>query len=107
MCFATHWLVTRARLHTPSGRTTLTRLCTRFPRKWVNMLVLTRKVNDSIVIADHIVLTVVAVSPSRVRLRIQAPSHVPIMREELAQERRPSWQPPRATGHFVASGDGA
>jgi carbon storage regulator len=47
------------------------------------MLVLTRKINERIVINGDIVLEVLEVVGNRVRLGIQAPSGVPILREEL------------------------
>jgi carbon storage regulator len=47
------------------------------------MLVLTRKVNERIVIDGGIVLEVLEVLGNRVRLGITAPSGVTILREEL------------------------
>jgi carbon storage regulator len=47
------------------------------------MLVLSRKLNESIVIGDHIRITVVGLRGNHVRLGIEAPSDVSIMREEL------------------------
>ena len=47
------------------------------------MLVLSRKKNESIVINDHIVITVVEVRGDKVRLGIQAPKEVPIHRSEV------------------------
>ncbi len=46
------------------------------------MLVLSRKVNEKIVIDGGIVLTVVKIEGGQVRLGIEAPSHVKIYREE-------------------------
>jgi carbon storage regulator len=48
------------------------------------MLVLTRKVGESLVINNNIIVTVVAVSGSKVRLSIDAPDDVRILRSELA-----------------------
>ena len=45
------------------------------------MLVLTRKVGDRIVIAGSVVLTVTQVKPGKVRLGIDAPTHMPVRRE--------------------------
>ena len=47
------------------------------------MLVLSRKRNESVVINDQIVVTVVEVRGDKVRLGIQAPRDVPIHRSEL------------------------
>lgn len=47
------------------------------------MLVLSRKKNESIVIDDHIVITVVEIRGDKVRLGIQAPKEVPIHRSEV------------------------
>lgn len=55
------------------------------------MLVLTRKLNESIIIDGNITLTVVEVRGNRVKLGIVAPGEVPVMREEIAvamKERR-------------------
>jgi carbon storage regulator len=48
------------------------------------MLVLTRKLEQSVVVGGDIVITVLAVEGSRVRLGISAPEEVPIRRGELA-----------------------
>lgn len=47
------------------------------------MLVLSRKVNEKIVIDGGIVVTVVKVEGGQVRLGIEAPSDVKVYREEL------------------------
>ncbi len=47
------------------------------------MLVLSRRVNQEIIIGDGITITVVAVRGKQVRLGIKAPAHVAIRREEL------------------------
>jgi carbon storage regulator len=47
------------------------------------MLVLTRRPGESIIIGDGIKLTVVNVGPGRVKIGIDAPSHVRINREEI------------------------
>ena len=47
------------------------------------MLVLSRKVDQKIVINDKIVLTVVAIRGDKVRLGIEAPTDVPIHRKEI------------------------
>ena len=47
------------------------------------MLVLSRKRNESVVINDQIVVTVIEVRGDKVRLGIQAPRDVPIHRSEV------------------------
>jgi len=49
----------------------------------VKMLVLSRKLNQSIVIRDDIVVTVVEIRDDFVRLGIDAPKHVPVHRREV------------------------
>jgi carbon storage regulator len=47
------------------------------------MLVLTRKINESIVINDNIVITVLDISGGKARLGIAAPKEVPVHRQEV------------------------
>lgn len=47
------------------------------------MLVLTRKVGESLIIADDIKITICAVNNSQIRVGIQAPKDVEIHREEI------------------------
>lgn len=47
------------------------------------MLVLSRKLNERIVINGNIVITVVRIHGDKVRLGIDAPDDVPIDREEI------------------------
>jgi carbon storage regulator len=53
------------------------------------MLVLTRKVGESIVIGENIVVMVTALSASRVKVGIQAPPAVHVARQEVAGQSRP------------------
>lgn len=48
------------------------------------MLVLTRKVNEEIVIGNNIKVTVVRIAGNRIRLGITAPDDVSICRAEIA-----------------------
>ena len=50
------------------------------------MLVLSRKANESIVIGEDVVITVLQIIGNKVRLGIQAPHNVSIHREEIAIE---------------------
>ena len=47
------------------------------------MLVLSRKVGERIQLGDHITVTLVKVSGNLVRLGIDAPADMPVVREEL------------------------
>ncbi len=52
------------------------------------MLVLTRKLQQEIVIGDNIRVTVLEINGNRIRLGLAAPPDVSIHRAELAPERR-------------------
>jgi len=47
------------------------------------MLVLSRKVGERIVVADSVVVTVLQVEAGKVRIGIEAPPQVRILRQEL------------------------
>lgn len=50
------------------------------------MLVLSRKVGERILIGDQISVTVVRIAGGGVRLGIEAPHELPVVREELKQQ---------------------
>jgi carbon storage regulator len=52
------------------------------------MLVLSRKVGEQILIGDNISVTVVRIAPDVVRLGIEAPDHVPIVRDDIKNQMR-------------------
>lgn len=73
------------------------------------MLVLTRKVDERIMIGEDIVITVVDIRGDKVRLGIEAPAEIPVHREEVydairehGSDRRPEDKTFRA-----ANGEGA
>jgi carbon storage regulator len=47
------------------------------------MLVLSRHRNESIVIGDEVVITIVDIRGDKVRIGIQAPNDVPVHRQEV------------------------
>lgn len=49
------------------------------------MLVLGRKIGERILLGDDVVITVVKVAGNKVRLGIDAPDSVKILREEIAE----------------------
>lgn len=64
------------------------------------MLVLTRKIGETIIIADNIRVTVVDVRGNQVRLGFVAPEAIKIQREELCFD-PPSVQPARTPAGTV------
>ncbi|MCL1816354.1 MAG: carbon storage regulator CsrA [Clostridiales bacterium] len=47
------------------------------------MLVLSRKINETILIGDDVKVTLLAVDGDKIKLGIEAPKHIKIFREEL------------------------
>ena len=66
------------------------------------MLVLSRKVGERILIGDNISVTVVRVAQGTVRIGVEAPDDLAIVREELKEQPRGTGRPDRK----VASGAG-
>jgi len=64
------------------------------------MLVLSRKVNEKIVIDGGIVVTVVKIEGGQVRLGIEAPGHIKVFRQEILGKagRTPTHDPLVAAG---------
>ena len=52
------------------------------------MLVVSRKTGERILIGDKIAITVVKIAGGAVRLGVEAPAELAVMREELAAEMR-------------------
>jgi carbon storage regulator len=61
------------------------------------MLVLSRKVGQRILIGDQVAITVVRVSHGAVRIGVEAPAELPIVREEIKLELATT-----AEGHVVS-----
>jgi carbon storage regulator len=58
------------------------------------MLVLSRKVGEKILIGDHISVTVVRVAHGTVRIGVEAPDDLAIVREEI-KDQQPARPPDR------------
>ncbi|VTS08474.1 carbon storage regulator CsrA [Tuwongella immobilis] len=68
------------------------------------MLVLSRKKNESIVVNDDIIITVVEIRGDKVRLGIVAPKDVPVHRQEVFEaiqstQTTRTQEPPAAATH--------
>jgi carbon storage regulator len=68
------------------------------------MLVLSRQRDESIVIGDNIVITIVDIRGDKVRLGIEAPNEVPVHRQEVfeAIQRENRKSGPAAAGGMVS-----
>ncbi len=66
------------------------------------MLVLSRKVGEKILIGDNISVTVVRVAQGTVRIGVEAPEDLPIVREEIKDQQKRTGPPDRK----VVSGAG-
>ena len=54
------------------------------------MLILTRRVGETVVIGEDIVVTVLSIKGNQVRIGVQAPKDVAVHREELLKRQRPA-----------------
>ena len=58
------------------------------------MLILTRKVGESVLIGDDISITVLSVRGNQVKLGVQAPKEVSVHREEIYQRTKQTQDEP-------------
>lgn len=54
------------------------------------MLILSRRIGESLIIGDEVVVTVLGVNGNQVRLGVKAPKEVPVNREEIQERIRQS-----------------
>ncbi len=52
------------------------------------MLVVSRKVGERILIGDKVAITVIKIGSSGVRIGVEAPKEMPVVRQELAEQLR-------------------
>lgn len=50
------------------------------------MLILTRRIGESIMIGDEVTLTILGIQGNQLRIGINAPKHVEVHREEIYQK---------------------
>ena len=75
---------------------TLRALLPEWKQKELVMLVLSRRLNQAIVIAGQVRVTVLAITPSRVEIGVEAPREITVDREEI-HVRRQECRIPAAT----------
>ncbi len=66
------------------------------------MLVVTRKTDESLVISDNIEITVLEIGKDKVKIGINAPKEVKIIRSELKDARQTNEQAAHASGAAIA-----
>ena len=64
-----------------------------FFRRGPIMLVLSRRVGEKILIGDSVAVTIVRIAPGIVRVGVEAPPEMPIVREELKEQMKAESQP--------------
>ena len=64
------------------------------------MLVLSRKVNEKVMIGNDIVITIVKIDRNQVRIGIEAPGNVPVYREEILPAK---WNQEETAAELVVS----
>lgn len=64
------------------------------------MLVLSRKVNEKVMIGTDITITIVKIDRNQVRIGIEAPGHVPVYREEILPA---NWNQDETVGELVVT----
>jgi len=58
------------------------------------MLILTRRVGETLMVGDEVTVTVLAVKGNQVRLGVNAPKHVAVDREEIYNKKKAETQTP-------------
>ena len=66
------------------------------------MLVVTRKTDESLIIADNIEITVLEIGKDKVKIGVNAPKEVKIIRSERKDARQTNEQAAHASGSAIA-----
>jgi carbon storage regulator len=64
------------------------------------MLILTRRIGESVIIGDNVDVTVLGVKGNQVRIGVNAPKDVTVHREEIYQRICQEQQDSRGNGHL-------
>ena len=66
------------------------------------MLVVTRKTDESLIISDNIEITVLEIGKDKVKIGINAPKEVKVIRSELKEGRQTNEQAAHSSGSAIA-----
>ena len=66
------------------------------------MLVVTRKTDESLIISDNIEITVLEIDKDKVKIGINAPKEVKVIRSELKDARQTNEQAAHSSGSAIA-----
>ena len=66
------------------------------------MLVVTRKLDESLIISDNIEITVLEIGKDKVKIGINAPKEVKVIRSELKDARQTNEQSAHISGSAIA-----
>ena len=50
------------------------------------MLILTRRMNETLMVGDDVRVTVLGINGNQVRIGVQAPRHIPVHRQEIYEK---------------------
>ena len=67
------------------------------------MLILTRRIGETLTIGEDVTVTVLGVKGTQVRIGIKAPQHVAVHREEIYQRIESEGDAPATSGRFISA----
>ena len=67
------------------------------------MLVVTRKTDESLIISDNIEITVLEIGKDKVKIGINAPKEIKVIRSELKDARQTNEQAAHSSGSAIAA----